>query len=286
MKELFYSIKKIFDSDDPIFQQIRKFAFFQFCIWLLHLLLISLVSFFHLILHHPLGTIAEWINVNGWQLIMITKVIVFVLFLQFYSLKLELSERLKTFYHNGFQLPRLELFVVCLFFLIAQITLGNPVLNDAFILKIDKILISFLGNILFYGIDLIFVLILNVYFPVLKSKRVKLHVLLSVLFYLGTKASFQYEILNVDKSYLFYFFMLLYLAYWKRENWSFPMFFLVFAYAPLFAFLGFDPIWENQYSLFRKSFAMSSFEVVFLILSVVLFLEYKRRVKIEYIYRD
>ncbi len=286
MKALLYRAKYILESDEPIHQKIKIFLAFQFSVWLLHLLIISGISFFHLILNHSLGTIAEWINEKGWHLIIITKLLILSIYLQFYSLKLKSLSRLKYFLRNGIQLPRTEFFVLGIFVFVGFISIAKPVVNDAFILEVDKMIISYLGYILFFLVDFVIFAILEMQFPSKIEEKHRLRFLFALLFYLGTHFTFQYELLSTSVINFFIFYLLLYFADWRRFNWSLPVLYLGLFLAPVNVFLGNDPVWQNQFSFFRLSKKISTPEYVLLVLFVFLYLGHYKRKNPEYIYRD
>lgn len=286
MKIYFDHFKQIYTNTTPLNEQGKRYFFYQATVWIFHLLVISLVSFFHLILNHSLGTIAEWINERGWQLIIFTKLSVMFLFLQFFSLKFQIINKLKSFYQNGKMWPRTDFAVMGIFFFIALLALGRPEINSAIIFEIDNLVLSYLGFIIFFAVDFIFLILLNANFPLAREERFKGAILHSLLFYLGTWISFQYEFAKVNSIFFFLFFMLLNLSMWRRENWTLPFLFLFFVISPISAFMGFDPVWQNQYSILRFSENISGIEFNLLIGISLLYLHYRKRVEPEYIYRD
>lgn len=286
MKILFDNLKQTYLSDDPLTVHVKRYFVYQAVTWIFHLIVISLVSFFHLILNHSLGTIAEWINERGWQLIIFTKLSVMFLFIQFFSLKFQVSSKLKSFYQNGFMWPRTDFVVMAIFFTIALLSLGKPEINSAIIFELDNLILSYFGLIIFFSVDFIFLILLNANIPLPKDDRFKGALMHSFLFFLGTWVSFQYEFLNVNSSFFFLFFSLLYLSMWRRENWTLPFLFLFFVMSPISTFLGFDPVWQNQYSILRFSDSVKPFDINLLILICLLYLHFKKSQEPEYVYRD
>ena len=286
MKNLINNLIKFYQSNDPLNAQVKRFMSFQFVIWLVHLLIISLISFFHLILDHSIGTIAEWINERGWQLILLTKFIVLFIFFQFFSLRFQVLKKLKIYYHNGIQLPRMDYLVVCCFFLIGFLSLGNPVLNSAMIFQVFNILLSYVGLVLFFLSDFLFLVVLNSHFPLRKEQKTVGHILFAIIFYLGTLATFQYEFIAVNYLFLFLFWFLLYLSEWRRKNWTMPLSFLMLVFAPITSFFGFDPVWQNQFSFFKLTHKVNYSEIIVIILISALFLYHRQNKEPEYIYRE
>lgn len=286
MKRLIESLFKSYLSNDPLNAQVKRFMLFQFVIWIVHLLIISLISFFHLILNHSIGTIAEWINERGWQLILLTKFIVLFIFFQFFSLRFQVMKKLKAYYYNGIQLPRMDYLVVCSFFFIGFLSLGNPILNSAMIFQVFNILLSYVGLVLFFLVDFIFLMVLNSNFPLRKEQRLIGHFIFALIFYLGTLATFQYEFIAVNYLFFFLFWFLLYLSEWRRKNWTMPLSFLMLVFAPITSFFGFDPVWQNQFSLFKLTNRVNYNEIIVIILISAMFLHHRKKQEPEYIYRE
>ncbi len=275
-----------FDGNNTLLKQVKQFLLYQAVVWFFHLLVISIISFFHLILNHGLGTIAEWINERGWQLIIFSKIFVIFVFLQFYSLKFKVIDKVNSFYRNGFMLPRTDFVTVSVFFYIGMLGLGQTKLNDAIIWEFDNLLLSYTGIVIFFLVDFVFLLLLNANYNLRKEDRLLSVFLHALIFYLGTWFSFQYEFIKVDTFFFFIFFFLLYLGQWRRDNWTFPILFLFLVIAPISTFFGFDPVWQDQYSLFHFSASINNVEFNTLIFLSILYLQYKSSSKPEYIYRD
>ena len=247
MKDL-KKIQNILFSTENHLVQIRHFCLFQFSIWIFHLIIISIVSFFHLVLNHSIGTIAEWISERGWQLILVTKTVIFVSYYQYYKLRYPLKEKFKYYLQSGMMIPRTDFLTVTLFSLLCLIFLGNLQLNSGVIFNPVNLIFSAIGNLSFFAFDFIFVVFLNILYPLDDKTRRSMNFWLSLIFFLGTKATFQYEIIHVSSLYFYTFFTFGYFSTWRRENWSLPLMFLVVVLLPLNVFCGFDPVWLSQYS--------------------------------------
>lgn len=286
MKGILENLLLFVQKKDAVSEHVKRYLAYQFTVWFFHLLLISLVSFFHLILNHSLGTIAEWINERGWQLIILTKLSVMFLFLQFFSLKLQVIAKLKSFYQNGWMWPRSDFIIIAMFFFIALMALGKPQGNPAIIFELDNLIWAYLGVVCFFAVDFLFLILLNANFPLPRNKHLLVSLLHAATFYLGSRATFQYEITHVSLIFFFLFFLLLYLSMWRRENWTLPCFFLLLILAPISAFLGFDPVWQNQYSLFYFSDKISVGEFNLIVFLCILYLHWKKSREPEYVYRD
>ena len=92
-------IKNFFSSN--LGKQIVFYALFSMTLWGLHLIIISLVSFFHFILGHNIRTIGYWIADRGWQIIIITKLSLFYLATLFINIKLSKAYSIRAFFKNN-----------------------------------------------------------------------------------------------------------------------------------------------------------------------------------------
>jgi hypothetical protein len=266
--------------------QILIYCLYYVFLWCLHLILISLVSFFHLLLDHNIRTIGDWINDRGWTLIIISKVVVFYLAMLFVNLKTKKFFSLKSYIRNSIQSPRIEVFVAILFLLIGLLGIGEMKFNSIMIVEFNRIGLSILGTFIFFAVDYTFLVILDVFYPVREdSMRLKRLFLFPLLFYLFSAATFVYEQTISMKLYAF-FMLLLYSGEWRRKNWTLPALFLVAFIIPTYSLLGLDPVWGEVYSPIIATKKIGTFSLFILIGFSIGYLQYALKKKPEYIYRD
>lgn len=280
-------IDKIIDFfDSPIGSQIKYYALFYFVLWSVHLILISLISYFHLLLNHNIRTIGDWIGDRGWALIILSKVLIFYLALQFIRLKSKKINLVRSFFRNSIQIPRKEVVVTLLFLLIGLMGLGKIGYNHTLIFELDRILFSSIGTFIFFSVDYALLIVLEIFFPIVddKEKKQKLF-LFPFIFYACTYATFIYEQTVSFKLYAF-FFLLLYLGDWRRRNWSLPFLFLVAFLIPCYTLFGMDPVWGSSYSFLSMERTITSLSLFILIGFGVAYLERTQKKNPEYIYRE
>jgi hypothetical protein len=266
--------------------QAKYYFYFYIIVWLVHLVVISIISYFHLLLNHNISTIGDWIVDRGWTLIVVSKIFVFILAYQFIKLKTDSVVLLRKYLKNAIQWPRQEMYVCLGFLILGLVSLGQIQWNTSLIFEIDRIFLSMLGTFLFFASDFILLVILNLLFPIHEEfAKIKRIILFSYLFYFFTYITFQYE--QVISLKLFaYFFLLLYTAIWRRPNWTFPFIFLVFFIIPAFSLLGLDPVWGHSFTIFKMPKQISTFQVFILIIFATGYLQYRLKNKAEYIYRE
>lgn len=267
-------------------KQIIIYCFFYAVMWGFHIVLISLISFFHLLLKHNIRTIGDWIGDRGWGLIILSKMSVFYLAMLFVNLKTKKLFSLKSYFRNSIQTPRVEVIVSLLFLIIALFGIGEIKFNRTMIVEFDRLLLSIVGSFVFFAVDYIFLVILDVFYPVRENNlRLKRMFILPLLFYFFTAATFIYEQTITLKLYAF-FILLVYSGDWRRKNWTLPAVFLIAFIVPTFSFLGFDPVWGEIYSPMIASKNISTASFFILIIFAIGYLQYTLKKKPEYIYRD
>lgn len=270
----------------PLGSQIKYYALFYFVLWSFHLVIISLISYFHLLLNHNIRTIGDWIGDRGWFLIILSKVLIFYLALQFIRLKSNKMTLVRSYFRNSIQMPRKEIFVALFFLLLGLMGLGRMTVNNTLIFELHRMILSAAGTIVFFAVDYAMLVILEIFFPLRsgEDERRKLF-LFPLLFYWFTYATFIYEMTVNFKLYA-YFFLLLYLGEWRRRNWTLPLLFLLAFLVPGYTLLGLDPVWSSNYTFLAMEKSISSFSIFVLVGFSIFYLSRHVKKNPEYIYRD
>ncbi len=284
IKKRLIDVLKFFDS--PLGSQIKYYSLFYFVLWMVHLVLISLISYFHLLLNHNIRTIGDWIGDRGWFLIIISKAMIFYLALQFIRLKSKKINLVRSYFRNSIQLPRKEVIVALIFLIIGLMGLGKMGVNHTLLFEIPRMVLSAVGTFVFFAVDYSLLIILEIFFPLhTKAESNKKLFLFPLIFYYFTYATFIYE-QSVSLKLYAYFFLLLYLGEWRRRNWTLPMLFLLAFLVPSYTLLGLDPVWNSNYTILSMEKSISSFSIFVLIGFAVYYLHHTQKNNPEYIYRD
>lgn len=284
IKRSYSRLIEFFES--PLGSQIKYYALFYFVLWSIHLVFISLISYFHLLLNHNIRTIGDWIGDRGWFLIIISKLLIFYLALQFIRLKSKKINLVRSYIRNSIQIPRKEIAVSLLFLIVGLMGLGKMGLNHTLIFELPKMVLSSVGTFIFFAIDYALLVILEIFFPLSSEieKNRKLF-LFPLLFYYCTYATFIYEQIVSFKLYA-YFFLLLYLGEWRRRNWTLPLLFLLSFLVPCYSLMGLDPVWSSSYTILAMEKNISTLSIFILIGFAVFYLHRAQKNNPEYIYRD
>jgi hypothetical protein len=163
IKQKWHQIVEFFET--PLGNQVKFYALFYLCLWSFHLIIISLISFFHLLLGHNIRTIGDWIGDRGWLLIIFSKGSIFYLALQFIRLKSKKLNLLKSYLQNSIQLPRREIFVVIAFMLVGLAGLGKLGFNRAYIFELPRILYSIVGTVVLFSADYALIVVFEIFIP-------------------------------------------------------------------------------------------------------------------------
>ncbi len=273
-------------GQSPLGKQILAYSLFYAFLWSFHLALISITSYFHLLLDHNIRVIGDWITDRGWTLIIISKVVVFYLVSLFYKLKTQKVSIIEAYLRNSVQSPRLEFIVVLIFMTLAVLSIGGVQVNKTMIIEVPRLFFSTIGTLVFYGIDFFLVVTLSAFYPLYdESMRLVRSFIFAGLFYLYSSFTFIYE-QNISIHLFLLFFLLIYLSEWRRNNWSLPMLFLLFFIYPFYTIFGQDPVWGEVYSPFILNKKISNVSIFIICFMSVAYLDYKEKKYPEYIYRD
>lgn len=284
IKKKINEVIEFFES--PLGSQVKYYALFYLVLWCVHLILISLISYFHLLLNHNIRTIGDWIGDRGWTLIILSKALIFYLALQFISLKSKKINLVRNYFINCFQMPRKEILVCLLFLIIGLMGLGKITFNDTLIFELDRMILSIIGTFVFFIVDYALLIVLEIFFPLESTIQKKRKLLLfPLLFYYFNYATFIYEQTMSIRLYAF-FFLLMYLGEWRRRNWTLPLLFLLAFLIPTYSIFGLDPVWSSSYTIFKAEKAISTFSLFILIGFAIAYLERAQKNNPEYIYRD
>jgi len=221
-------------------------------------LIVSLISFIHFLLGHSIEVIEEWIFDNGWTIIISGKVISLILLFKFYNLKRNEKYRWKEKIWSHFTSVNKETLLVLLFFLFLAIFFGFNE-NKSYVFDVFKLIISYFFGLLFYFLDVFFLMFLS------KDQMEKgnwlYYLLFSLTFAIFSKLSFLLVTINSSTSkpnLIVTFFNMVILLFLldlsrpKPSNLTNPLLFLIFFICPMMAVFSWDPIWGGTYSFFES----------------------------------
>lgn len=236
----------------PLARQLSYYLGFNFLVLFWHLILISLIAFFHFLLDHRLAVIEDWIFEQGWEILIISKLLSCGLFIKFINLRSEERRPIRSLLARGFIRPKRESLVALLALFLITILFGKPVDISQTGLLYPKLLMAYIGTFLFFMADILLLQHLQEHFPLRKASFQVRTLLFPVILTMVTMGSLVNEKGPVYLLY-FHFFMSLYLARWGGKNWTLPAIYLLVFASPMSSFFGLDPIWGESFSWMKMT---------------------------------
>ncbi|MBL6989128.1 MAG: hypothetical protein ISR65_05095 [Bacteriovoracaceae bacterium] len=250
------------------------YSSYLFLTWIVHLIIISIVVFFHFILKHDLAVIEEWISLRGYEILIMTKLISLYIAMKFVNLKNDTNHPLKHYLNKGVVAPTREILVVIIFLIMSIVYIGAPIAMNSEEIELISTLLSYVAVCVICLTDIIVLNNFREYFQLtFKSKLVR-NLLFPIMFWLVHKNTFVY-IKYFDSIIILHLFMCLIFSDWKKNNWTLPGIYIGLIVAPLASFLGHDWHWKQEYSPFIISSLPQVYEYTVLCLLVLVYLYVK-----------
>lgn len=231
-----------------------------------------MVAFFHFLLSHRMADIQDWVFFHGWEILALGKVISLIIVSRFIGI---LSSERRPFYNlysykRGFL--KKDLFIALVIFLLGMIIIGLPKSSPTFELDFYRVAVSYVGQFIFYGSEVLILLALNEYLP-LKRKQWHLEVVLfSLLTFLIHKSVFLYG--ERWEGHVIFFFILIFYSLKMRGEfgWIHPVLTIFLLVGPISSFFGLDPLWGSRFSPFYFGKPITGLEIgVFTLVSLLYF---------------
>ena len=235
----------------PNFKKVILY-YFIFCVGFvfLHISLISIFTFFHFLLDHDMGTIENWLNRNGWEILTFSKAICFFLVSKIFQINSYQDLHPIKSLLKKLSFPSIKIFGMS-FFLLAIVYIylfeiegvtTNILFQEGFFYS------SFLGACSYYIFDFLLIIILYEYYQ-LSFNELSMVTYTSMLFFIVTsKIALPY----LSKYYIFILIHFLTLFFIHRKGALIDCFvYCIFVIAPLSAIYGLDLVWDNSYGLFN-----------------------------------
>jgi hypothetical protein len=232
-------------------RHLRWWAFYMGMQVFGHVTLSSVGAFFHFLLGHGIGLVEGWLHNSGWELALISKA--FALWATHRMLKIRMyrPRTLLEYFHTESRWPAQRAWVVGVFLLLTLLLWGSPALiqqNRSYHWLQGT---AFVGMFLWLLGDVVLAGVLQDLFPCERGRPNQVRVAFywlsfAVIFrlvvpdYFGTAVIMHLHFLSV-----------LFLAGSASRRWSESAVYLLVVAAPSAAFLGLDPLWGTDFSLFQ-----------------------------------
>ncbi|EQC45317.1 hypothetical protein [Bacteriovorax sp. Seq25_V] len=236
---------------------------FYFLAWVVHLIIISIISFFHFRLDHRLIVIENWIFDYAWTLSLMSKVIAFILYWRYFY-----EDRIKNF-TEAFESsakksinPEVLIFTIMNFALLSFFV--KPIVQENVLFSAGPSITHYLSVFFVFFIDL---MVLKIFRRNKGELNIKEVVICSSFLYLYNIAVFPFgENLGIS----FYSLIVLFFIYYFEFGKSYvnSSIYVLLVLCPLFVILGIDPVWGSKFAYFEPATSIRR-DVVFAVLPIV-----------------
>lgn len=262
-------------------QWVLHFSLYLLVLWLIHLIMISIIAFFHFQLEYSLSNIEDWVSYNAWEILVLTKLSAFWFYFRFLTIRVESRFPVRLMLQHGFTPLKFENLIPLVFILLFVFAVGLPQVSDAILVSWLKVLWSYLGVVIFYGVDIFIFIALQDVYPLGKRDRRYLDIICALLLMIASYGIFPYvsgaRVVLFLTLYLTSFFTH-YLNHGK--NWTLPVFYLFMVAAPLASFFGVDTVWAGRFSPLKMTHEIGIIESIVLIVALTFFKRFKETIKL------
>lgn len=254
------------------FQWGLHFASYLLVMWLVHLAMISIIAFFHFQLGHGLSNIEDWVSYNAWEILVITKLTSFWAYYRFLTIRVESRFPVRLMLQRGFMPLGLKTLLPLLFIGFFLILVGKPLAVDAIHVNWLKVLWSYLGIAIFFGVDIFIFLTLQEVYPLGKRSQLFLDLLCALMLALASYGIFPY----VKGSRIILFTTLFITAFFthfyeRHKNWTLPVLYLGLVAAPFAALFGVDSVWGGRFAPFQMESEVGPIACLVLIVALIVY---------------
>jgi len=245
--------------------------------FIIHLSLISTVTFFHFLIDHDMHVIENWLFTNAWEIIIVSKVLAVLFVIQLLKLNNYFVNSLIYILKEDIWKPSREalVFIIFEFIFFLSFIIQSEIQRDKIFENFS--IISFLGLMFFYLSDFIVLNILfrNIFF----KKRVQLYIL--ILSLIAIFMLFSEVTLSLTDRYAFFigfhFLTILIFLLKERKNIANALFYTIFIAGPLSSLYGFRLIGGGSDSLQSVPYRFPVLLMIGIVFIGILY--YSRRVK-------
>jgi len=243
------SVKNAFLFLKDIQSLLPSYLIFLLFSFVVHSIIVSIITFFHFKLGHHFNIIEDWVFKNCWRINIISKSLGFYLTIRLMTFDSYRGRPFKTFLKEKFKIPTSNYFIFFIFLLIFAIIPLAPKYSFGHAELVFQI-VSFVGIFLFFFLD--FILInFSLYLNPLKGKEsgALFVVIIPLLFFYANKWIFPYQ-----RNFHFFVFLQMLVTMWcsfiNENKIGESFFYILIVTTPLCSFFGYDPILGGLYTPF------------------------------------
>lgn len=238
-------------SQGNLFNNIKYYASYQLLFVVIFILLSSIGAFFHFLLDHEISIVESWLHNNHWEILIIAKLISLFLLNRWFQMRLYQLRTFRELVRELVHWPEPKAIVISVFMLISYLSLSGVIYTGQNLGYWYYHLASFLGLFMFFGIEFIVIAYLD---GVLNKKEQPSLLWLSISYTLIFAAAFRLSVPDYYKLLPYVvlsFSSLVYLSGKSFKSWSNVVCFLIVFVAPMGSIFGLDPVWGDDFSLFK-----------------------------------
>lgn len=261
----------------PFLKHLLLYCSFQLLNTVLHVLFLSIVSFFHFLLDHRMADIQDWVYFHSWEILSLCKILSLVTVTRFTGLY---SSERNPFLHllrdKRGDLNK-NVLTACFAVLVGLYFVGQPKATHLMSIEAIHYLTSGLGTFIFFLTEILVVMAINTDREVSDRYWSYEIILFSLISFLVHKYFFLFNSKWEPATILFLMFCFWLLRLSRKFLWINSVIPVLFIAVPSFAFFGLDPLWGDQYALFRFSYR-GTFLEYFVFFGLAAFYLHRRRV--------
>lgn len=234
-----------------LLKNIKYYASYQLIYVASVIILVSIGAFFHFLLDHEISIVESWLHNNHWEILIISKLLSLYLINQWFTVRLYELKTIRTLIKELVRWPEPKAVVISIFIVISSLVLGKIGVTGHTFSYWYYHFASFLGLILFFGIEFIVIVYLD---DILNQHEKPSKLWLSLVYTMLFTGAFM---LTVPDYYgllpyvVFCYSSLIYLSGKSFRIWSNVVCFLLLFVAPMGSFFGLDPVWGGDFSPFK-----------------------------------
>ena len=261
--------------DAHVIKKMRYYLGYQLIFIFIFTVVTSVGAFFHFLLNHEISIVESWLHNNHWEILILSKLFSVYLINQWFKVKLYELKRIRDLIRELVGYPEPRAIVLSFFMLSAYLALSGLKLSPQNMGYTYNHMASYLGIFLYFGIEFVVISYLEDVLNVEKKPNTFSTALVYLILFI---AAFRLSIPDYYGMLPFMvlgFSTLIFLSGPFFKNWGNVVFYLICFIAPMGAIFGLDPVWGDDFSLFRLKTKLSlSFLVIIWMIS---FAYYKYR---------
>ena len=242
-------------AQESSYQQLASNLKYYFSFQLIFVVLVvifsSIGAFFHFQLDHEISIVESWLHHNHWEILIVSKLLSLFLLNRWFKVRLYQLKSFRQLVQELLTWPDPKAVVVAAFMVLSYVTLGEAKLNGNNIGYWYFQVASFLGLFIFFGTEFIVIAYLE---DILNQEqhppRLPLGLCYTVIFFVAFKMSVP-DYYGLMPYVVLCYTSLIFLSDKSFKSWSNVVCFLLLFVAPMGSLFGLDPVWGDDFSIFR-----------------------------------